>query len=172
MDLTYSLSGSSPKSSKLKNKKPFFLADKQELLKAGFKKGKKIKLKFSGGIKMEGEFASSFKKEGKLLLMQFKNCLITDRQNQILYHPSWGLFDLAIGSKVVSVFSGPADRKTYPIEDDFKPSRVPLKKTNQRNKNRHQLYDKIERLKKLDSKVVLYLLKEIKKNKTTTGFYS
>ena len=128
LDLTYSLSGSSPKSSNLKNKKPFFLTDKQELLKAGFKKGKKIKLKFSGGITMEGEFASSLKKEEKLLLMQFKNCLITDRQNQILYHPSWGPFDLSIGSKMVSVFSGPADRKTYYIEDDFKPSRVSLKK--------------------------------------------
>ena len=147
------------------NSKPFFLADKQNLLRMGFKKGKKIKLKLSGGIKMEGEFVSALKKEGKLLVMQFKNCLMTDKQNQLLYHPSWGPFDLAIGSKVLSVFSGPADLNTYLLKDDFKPSKAPLKEANKKQKKRHQLYKKISQLKKqdLNVKVISQLFEEIKK---------
>ena len=145
------------------NGKPFFLVNRQELLRAGFKKGKRMKLKFSEGIQMEAEFVSSLKKEGKLLLMQFKDCLMKDKENQLLYHPSWGPFDMAVGSKVVSVFSGPADRNSYPSENDFEPSKVPVKNFTKKEKKRHLLYEKIHKLKKLNSKMISDLLKEIKK---------
>ena len=156
------LKSPSVRGNSLNKQKPFFLTSQSELLRIGFKKGKRIKLQLSGGIKMEGEFVSELRRENQLLLMQFKNCLITQGK-ELLYHPSWGLFDLAIGSKVVSVFSGPADTKNYPLEDDFKPSKIPQKKS--QKKHRYLLYNKINDLKKGDIKLVAYLFRELKKEK-------
>lgn len=142
---------------------PFFLTSRRDLSKLGFKEGKSLKLKFSGGIKMEGEFVSDLRDGRRLLSICFKNCLITDSRGRLLYHPSWGAFDLAIGSKVVSVFSGPADMRLYPLEDDFKPSKIALPKRSHKEKKRHQLYQKIRSLKSKNSKTVLELFKAIKK---------
>ena len=150
------------KKSSTKHQKPFFMITKEEFLKLGFKKGKKIKLTFSSNIQLEGEFVSSLKKEGKLLVVQFKNCLITQGK-QVLYHPSWGVFDLAIGSQVRSVFSGPADPQAYPLKDHFQPSKLAVKKFSSKEKKRHLLYEKIYQLKKGDSKTVSKLFKDIKK---------
>ena len=145
-----------------KNQKACFRIKREELLKLGFKKGNKIKLKFSSGIQLEGEFVSSLKKEGKLLLVKFKDCLVTQGK-QVLYHPSWGVFDLAIGSQVSSVFSGSADPQAYPLKDQFQASKIAVKKFNSKEKKRHCLYEKVYQLKKGDSKAIPKIFKEIKK---------
>jgi phenylalanine-4-hydroxylase len=43
-----------------------------------------------------------------LVLMSFSDCLV-QYNDQILFKPEWGTFDMAIGENIVSVFNGPAD---------------------------------------------------------------
>ena len=40
--------------------------------------------------------------------MTFNDCKVT-YNGEILFDPSWGVYDMAVGEKIVSVFSGPAD---------------------------------------------------------------
>lgn len=57
-------------------------------------------------------------------IMTFSNCTVK-YQDEILFQPDWGLYDIAMGTSVVSVFGGPADRKNYGDTDDFVAARVP-----------------------------------------------
>ena len=145
-----------------KSTKPFHLWTVKEMQSQGLGKGQKTKMLFEGGINLEGELKSYFKAKGCLLILTFKNCLITDNRNNLLYHPSWGPFDLAVGSSVTSVFSGPADSKAYKLKDDFEPSKVPQKILTKKQKATFKIYEKIANLKTLSDNRLKKLLKELK----------
>ncbi len=66
--------------------------------------------------------------------------------DRILFHPSWGSFDLAVGSTIPSVFGGPADRVSFGDTDDFTAQRVPAKKYSTDEKLLQSLYQKIRDL--------------------------
>ncbi|WP_440880042.1 aromatic amino acid hydroxylase [Tenacibaculum sp. C7A-26P2] len=75
----------------------------------GIYEGKKVTLDFDGGIKVEGEVITGTRDlKGKILLISFKNCKVT-YHDVVLFHPDWGIYDMAIGVEVVSAFAGPAD---------------------------------------------------------------
>ena len=161
---------STPLNAFAQNQKKLFLWNQKDMARAGLKKGRILNMTFKGGIRLKGELLSELRKDGRLMLLQFKNCLITDQKNHLLYHPSWGFFDLAVGCKVLSVFSGPADPKAYQLKDDFKPSEVSVKKITKKDKDRFALYKKINQLKKLNQQQSLKkanqltgLLREAKK---------
>ena len=50
--------------------------------------------------------------DGKLLLITFSNCT-AKYGDRILFDPSWGTYDMAVGSRIVSVFNGAADKDAY-----------------------------------------------------------
>lgn len=108
----------------------------------GLKAGKALNLHFPSGICLRGKVKSKIEKNGKLLLITFIDCLVRKGED-ILYRPSWGPFDLAIGQSIVSVFSGAADEKAFGIEDSFNPSLVPLRNHTQEEKFRFKTYRKI-----------------------------
>ena len=167
-DASYHKEGySTPLKLLTKSKTPFHLWTLREMQSQGLKKGKKAKMSFKGGIRLEGELESYLKTKGCLLVLTFKNCLIKDRNGNILYQPSWGPFDLAVGSSITSVFSGPADNKAYKQTDDFKPSKVPKKTLTEKQKETFTIYKKIAKLKKLSDSQINTLLKEIKNQKNS-----
>ncbi len=49
---------------------------------------------------------------GKLLLIQFKDCTIT-YNDEVLFKPKDGIFDLVVGSEIVSAFAGSADFRSF-----------------------------------------------------------
>ena len=154
---------SSPFNLITQNKKAMHLWTKKDLRQIGFKLGSFVNLKFKGGIQLKGQFERELRQEGKLLILTFKNCLITDNKNNLLYHPSWGLFDLAIGKKVTSAFSGPADTKAYQLKDEFEPSKIPQRKfTNKQNKF-FSLYKEPKKIK--STQKLTQFLKVIQKQK-------
>lgn len=69
-------------------------------------------LEFESGFHLKGELFNLIEKSGKIILISFKNCLVT-KGTQIYFDPAWGNYDLACGSEVVSVFGGAADRKEF-----------------------------------------------------------
>ena len=86
--------------------------------------GKLVELEFEGDIKVSGEIITGSRNlQGEIILISFKNCTVTHKDT-ILFQPEWGIYDMAVGKKVVSAFSGPADISSFDMI-----SHVPTTKT-------------------------------------------
>ncbi|MFV8378549.1 aromatic amino acid hydroxylase [Flavobacterium sp. LB3R33] len=76
---------------------------------------KTVKLEFEGGITVEGEIITGSRNlQGEIILIRFKNCTVTHGET-ILFQPEWGIYDMAVGKKVISAFSGPADVNSFDL---------------------------------------------------------
>lgn len=100
---------------------------------------KPIQLEFTSGVIVAGTLESLLQKNGKTLLLTLKNAKATFK-GETLFDPSWGTFDMALGSAVPSVFGGPADREAYGETVDFVAKRVPQTKYSAKELKLHQLY--------------------------------
>ncbi len=88
-----------------------------DLLLAGIIIDKVVALNFENGIMVEGKLVSQTYMEEKLVLLSFADCKVTDKEGQVFFDPAWGMFDMAIGDTIVSVFNGSADKNT--LEDQL-----------------------------------------------------
>ena len=150
------------------SKKKLHLFKSEDLKKEGLEKGKTVKMKFKGGITLKGKLKDFLYEKNRLLVLTFTDCLIKDKKKEVLYQPSWGEFDLAVGDEVISVFSGLLDPVAYKLKDDFKPSKVPKKTYSKKQKEIFEIYKEIEALKggkKEISKKLKPLLSKIKGKK-------
>jgi phenylalanine-4-hydroxylase len=60
-----------------------------------------VKLEFEGNITVEGEIITGSRNlQGEIILIRFKNCTVTHGET-ILFQPEWGVYDMAVGKKVV-----------------------------------------------------------------------
>lgn len=74
-----------------------------------------VKLEFEGNIIVKGEIITGSRNlHGEIILISFRNCTVTHGET-ILFQPEWGNYDMAIGKKVVSAFSGPADVNSFDL---------------------------------------------------------
>jgi phenylalanine-4-hydroxylase len=76
------------------------------------KEGKKTKLEFESGVTVEGKIDKLLERDGKLLLITFSNCT-AKYGDRVLFDPSWGTYDMAVGDRITSVFNGAADKDAY-----------------------------------------------------------
>jgi phenylalanine-4-hydroxylase len=86
-----------------------------DLEAAGIKTGEKVKLEFESGLLVEGLLENILRKDGKILVMTFTDCRVTFR-DRMLYDPAWGAYDMAVGEKIISAYSGPADPFAFALE--------------------------------------------------------
>ncbi|MFE3868881.1 aromatic amino acid hydroxylase [Flavobacterium sp. LS2P90] len=85
---------------------------------------KSVTLEFEGDITVRGEIITGSRNlHGEIILISLKNCTVTHRET-ILFQPEWGIYDMAVGKKVISAFSGPADVNSFDLI-----SHVPTSKT-------------------------------------------
>ena len=63
--------------------------------------------------------------------MSFENCMVTDVDKSVLFDPSWGTFDMAVGDSIASVSGGSADQNSFPIYA------APLDSANQKKSHSH-----------------------------------
>lgn len=86
--------------------------------------GETVTLEFEGNIVVTGEIITGKRNlQGKIILISFKNCTVT-HNDTVLFMPEWGIYDMAVGKKVISAFSGPADVHSFDLV-----SHVPSSKT-------------------------------------------
>ena len=79
----------------------------------GIYEGKETTLNFEGNITVSGEVITGKRDlKGKIVLISFKNCTVT-HNNTVLFHPSWGIYDMAVGKEIVSGYAGPASVKSF-----------------------------------------------------------
>ncbi|WP_127018532.1 aromatic amino acid hydroxylase [Flagellimonas beolgyonensis] len=75
--------------------------------------GEQVSLEFEGGVKVEGTIITGTRNlMGKIILITFKDCTVT-HNGEVLFQPEWGLYDMAVGQKVVSGYNGPADLNSF-----------------------------------------------------------
>lgn len=120
--------------------KPVELLSDQELIEIGIQKTKNCEFEFDSGVQIRGILKSLIRKEGKIILMTFSDCKV-QFEGRVLFDPDWGLFDMAIGEKIDSVFSGPADPAAFGLEIES-----PKEKTHKINFDKnsislHKLYE-------------------------------
>jgi phenylalanine-4-hydroxylase len=96
----------------VKSDKPLEDLSDDELIVIGIEKGKECTLEYESGVKVTGTPVQLVRKEGKLLLISFKKCTVS-LAVQTLFQPEWGIYDLAIGEKITSVFAGAADSEQF-----------------------------------------------------------
>jgi phenylalanine-4-hydroxylase len=96
----------------------------RDLKAYGVYEGQTATLEFEGDIKVVGEIITGKRNlHGEIILICFKNCTVT-HGDTILFQPEWGNYDMAVGKKLVSAFSGPADVNSFDLI-----SHVPSSKT-------------------------------------------
>ena len=109
----------------------------------GIYEGKQTTLEFEGGIKVVGKVITGTRDlRGKIQLISFKDCTVT-YQDKILFDPSWGIYDMAVGKEIVSAYSGPASVLSF--EEINKVSETKTHKINYSNldKELYALYQKV-----------------------------
>jgi phenylalanine-4-hydroxylase len=76
------------------------------------KEGEKTKLEFESGVTVEGKIDKLLEGDGKLLVITFSDCT-AKYGDRVLFEPSWGTYDMAVGDRITSVFNGAADNDAY-----------------------------------------------------------
>ncbi len=104
--------------------------------------GSSYELKFKGGVVISGTVEKLNHISGIIKIITFKNA--TAKLNEeFLFKPEWGLYDVAIGSQIASVFGGPADRVAYGETDDFVATTVSAPIYNEKQKSLFALYQSV-----------------------------
>ncbi|MET2986664.1 aromatic amino acid hydroxylase [Aureibaculum conchae] len=112
----------------------------------GIYEGKTVNLKFEGQVSVTGEIITGKRNlQGKIILISFRNCTVRHK-DKLLFHPDWGIYDMAVGKEVVSAYSGVADAENFGLV--FEP---PKEKTHkiiyaEKDKKLHGLYEEVRKI--------------------------
>jgi phenylalanine-4-hydroxylase len=116
-----------------------------ELRNLALNEGERARLQFESGVLVEGILRGWTYNGDRLILLTWSDCRVT-WEDKVLFDPSWGEYDMAVGSEVTSVFGGPADRSRYGETEDFAAKRVPVRAITAQEKERHAFYQDIRDL--------------------------
>ena len=126
--------------------KPLEEHTKDELELLDIIEAKLVELNFESGINLKGVVKNILIKEEKVILISFENCTVKEDNGNILFKPEWGIYNMAVGVKVVSVFNGAADKDAY--EEIVFVSKAETRKTlyDDETQQLHKLYLQIRNI--------------------------
>ena len=103
----------------------------------------KVTLEFEGNITVSGEIITGSRNlQGEIIIISFKNCTVTHNET-VLFLPEWGIYDMAVGKKVTSAFSGPADVNSFDIITHVQKSATIKAKKSEEKTALENLYRKV-----------------------------
>ncbi|SFS64808.1 phenylalanine-4-hydroxylase [Lutibacter maritimus] len=109
----------------------------------GIYEGKKTILHFEGNVKVEGEVITGKRDlKGKIILISFKNCTVT-HNNNYLFKPEWGIYDMAVGKEIVSAYAGPASASSFQNLGKVSEEKTHKIKYSEKELNLHKMYAEI-----------------------------
>lgn len=121
--------------------------------------GEQVTLEFEGNIKVTGEIVTGTRNlQGEILLIKFKNCTVT-HNDTVLFQPEWGIYDMAVGKKVISAFSGPADVNSFDMINHVPSSQTIKQKKSAEREELERLYLSVRNIR--EGKSTTTTLKEI-----------
>ena len=105
--------------------------------------GKHVTLEFEGNITVAGTIITGIRNIfGKIQLISFKDCTVTHGET-ILFKPEWGIYDMAVGTSIVSGFSGPADSNSFNMINHVPSSKTIKAKRDEKRLKLEELYAKV-----------------------------
>ena len=128
-----------------------------------------VTLEFEGGISVSGEIITGKRNlQGKIILVSFKNCTVK-HYNTVLFEPTWGIYDMAVGKDVVSAFSGPADLHSFDLITHIPSTQTIHIKKSEKQLQLERLYQQIRDYREDKNKTIsrTKVLEELVKNHST-----
>ena len=119
-----------------------------ELPESFWAHGQNLTLEFESGIIVSGKLKSHLMKNGRCLIASFDQATVTFNGRK-LFEPAWGIYDLALGTSIPSVFGGPADRAAFGELTDFVAARVPEVTIDPKTKKLQEFYSEIRKLRSI-----------------------
>jgi phenylalanine-4-hydroxylase len=118
----------------------------RDLRAYGIYEGEFMTLEFESGIIVKGKAITGTRDlRGKILIISLDDCTVTYK-DEILFQPEWGIYDMAIGKEVISVYSGSADVDSF--ADTSKVSEVKTHKItySDSEKELYTLYEQVKQM--------------------------
>jgi phenylalanine-4-hydroxylase len=113
-DKSYHQDGFSSPVGRLKDApKPLEDYSTEDLISSNLVVGQRCSLEFESGIQLSAEVSNIIKQGTKIILISFNDCTVKDGSGEFLFKPEWGMYDMAVGERIVSVFNGAADKDAY-----------------------------------------------------------
>lgn len=129
------------------------------------REGEFTKLEFEGGITVEGEVITGTRNRfGNILLISFKNCTVT-YGDEILFKPEWGIYDMAVGSEIISAYAGPADANSFDQITHVPSEKMHERKVSDELKKLHALYGEVRQMRienEINQNRLLTIFNEVK----------
>ena len=104
---------SSPVGRLINLNRPLESATEEELIHLGIIVNETATLTFSSGLTVSGTVEAVTRKEEKVILISFSNCTVKDDSESVFFEPSWGIYDMAVGENIISVYCGAADKDSF-----------------------------------------------------------
>ncbi|QOT00058.1 aromatic amino acid hydroxylase [Brevibacterium sp. JNUCC-42] len=112
-DKSYHSHGFSSPIGKIKGvEKPLENWTDEELEAYGLVIGSKTVVCFTSGVEVVGRVSYIDRIENKVVLIGFDECTVR-YQERVLFQAEWGIYDMAVGAEIVSVYAGAADREKF-----------------------------------------------------------
>jgi phenylalanine-4-hydroxylase len=131
----------------------------------GIYEGKRTSLLFEGGVKVEGHIITGKRDlRGKIILISFQDCTVS-YNDEILFKPEWGVYDMAIGKEIISAYAGPADVQSF--QDLYQVSTVKTHKIkySEAELNLHKHYQEVRNMRennKVDLELLSIIIEDLK----------
>lgn len=113
-----------------------------DLKRFALDKNDHYRLVFDSGVVVEGELMNIIYNKHYMALLSFRDCKVT-YNGTILFLPEWGIYDMALGSEIVSAFSGVADPEAFEYRIDAPQEKTIKIKYTEDDKKLHQVYQTV-----------------------------
>jgi phenylalanine-4-hydroxylase len=131
------------------------------------REGEYTTLEFEGGVKVEGEVITGKRSlKGIIILISFRKCKVSIGK-EILFEPSYGIYNMAIGMEIVSSFAGPADHDSFALISHIQTDQTVLPSKNNKQLQLEALYAEVRNMrmkKKVNKTRLLEISKILKTN--------
>jgi len=114
----------------------------EELDQIGLTEGESVNLEFESGVNVHGKVLSKTICNGHLVLISLTECMVT-YEGKTFFEPTWGTFDMAVGNKIVSVFSGPADPDVFELSYPAPEEKTHKIQYDEKAKQLHAIYQQV-----------------------------
>jgi phenylalanine-4-hydroxylase len=124
-------------------------------------------LRFESGVEVKGNVIQIQRKDNKVILISFSDCTVSYK-GENLFLPDWGIYDMAVGEKLISIYSGPVDPDAFGFEFPVPKEKTHKIEHSEKAKDLHLVYQKIRDIRdgKLSSKNLDSLIDDIIKEHT------
>ncbi len=122
-----------------------------DLATIGISLGENATLNFESGINVSGVIKEITQRNCKTILISFEDCTVKEANGNVLFKPEWGVYDMAVGAEIASVFNGAADKEAF--EDVTPISREVTEQTSysEATLQLHKLYRRVKNIRETQS---------------------